>query len=365
MAASLGTGPLDHCDDLRGSARRSSPLVAFDALPGALIAVNRDRRIVALNAEALALFACTRDDYAGRPLRQLLPDLDCPVNETAAGDCPAIGRRSEPVHLHWQARPFDTATGVQLILLRDVADESRAVRALARSEAHVERLLREFECFAYVASHDLQEPLRMIRSFTALLARRHRERLDDEGREFLRFAHDGARHLQSLLNGLLDYTRLGAERVRDEQVDLEDVFRHAVRTLALTIEDAGADIVAAPLPTVIGSRSRLRTVFHHLLANSLKFKSPDRRLRVEISALRQDAAWQLCFSDNGAGIDRDHWQKVFALFQRLPRDRRLKGAGMGLALCRKICECQGGNIAIEASSAQGTRIIVTWPDAAP
>ncbi len=365
MAASLGTGPLDHVDDLRASARGSSPLVAFDALPGALIAVNRDRRIVALSAEALALFACSVDDYAGRPLRQLLPDLDCPVNAAATGDCSALGRRSEPVQLHWQVRPFDTATGVQLILLRDAAAESRAVRALASSEAHVDRLLREFECFAYVASHDLQEPLRMIRSFTDLLARRHRERLDDEGREFLRFAHDGAQHMQTLLNGLLDYTRLGAERVRDEPVNLDHVFRHAVRTLALSIEDAGADIVAAPLPTVSGSHSRLRTVFHHLLANSLKFRSPARRLRVEISALRRDSAWQLHFSDNGNGVDRDYWEKIFALFQRLPRDRRIRGAGMGLALCRKICECQGGDIAIEASSAQGTRIVVTWPDAAP
>lgn len=365
MAADLGSGPLEQFVDLRGTARRASPLVALDALPGALIAVNRDQCIVALNTDALDLFACSADDYAGLPLRELLPGLHCPANEAAAGDCTAIGRRSEALHLHWQARPLDAATGVQIILLHDRTSESRTIRALARSEAHVDRLFGEFECFAYVASHDLQEPLRMIRSFTDLLARRHRDRLDEEGREFLRFAHDGAQHMQKLLNGLLEYTRLGAERAHAQPVDLDEVFRHAVRTLALSIEDAGADIVATPLPTVSGSRSRLRTVFHHLLANSLKFRSPERLLRVEISATRRASAWQICFSDNGAGIHRDHWQRVFRLFQRLPRDRRVRGVGMGLALCRKICECEGGAIAVETSSAQGTRIVVTWPDAAP
>jgi light-regulated signal transduction histidine kinase (bacteriophytochrome) len=364
MAASLDSGPLDHFADLRAAGRHASPLVAFDAVPGALIAINRDRRIVAMNKDALALFACVADDWAGRPLRQLLPGVDSATGEASSGDCPVIGQRRDPLHVHWQARPFDPATGLKLILVRDMTAELQAAGALADSRAQVERLLREFDCFTYVASHDLQEPLRMIRSFTDLLARRHRERLDDEGREFLRFAHDGARHMQTLLNGLLEYTRLGAERPPAEAVALDGVFTHAVRTLALSIEDADADIVAAPLPTVSGSRSRLRTVFHHLLANSLKFRSPDRRLRVEVSALRCEAAWQLSFSDNGRGIDRDYWQRVFTLFQRLPRDRRIPGAGMGLALCRKICESHGGGIAVEASSAQGTRIVVTWPDAA-
>jgi len=362
MAASLDLGPLDQFGDQRGEVRPASPLVAFDSLPGAVVAANRDRRIVAINAEARALLGWRADDCAGRPLDQLLPGIDCSIHAAGTGDCTARNRRDEALLLHWQAQAFDTATGVQLILLRDVSAERRLALALEGSEASLDRLHREFETFAYVASHDLQEPLRMIRSFTDLLARRHGRRLDDEGREFLRFAHDGARHMQILLNGLLEYTRLGAEPLPAQPVDLDEVLTHAVRTLALTIEDAGAEIVATPLPVVGGNRSRLRTVFHHLLANSLKFRSAERRLRVEISATRCATAWRLCFADNGPGIDRAHWQKVFAMFQRLPRDRRLPGAGMGLALCRKICELQGGSIAIEASTGHGTRIAVTWPD---
>ena len=363
MAANPGPGPHTHALDWRAHAGATAPSVPFDALPGAQLALDREGRIVALTTGAAALFGRTVDDCAGRLLHFLLPSLTLAEVDTDAGETPGKHRAGELLTLRWEARPYDPTSGMQVILLTDLDEARHLQRDLSREKAAVARLQREFERFAYVASNDLQEPLRMVASFTELLTRRYRENLDEQGQEFLQFANDGARRMRTLLNALLEYSRLGAEPCVTQQVDLTQVYNDTIRTLSLALKDAEGAIVASHLPQVMGNRTQLRTLFYHLLSNSIKFRAPERPLRVEVTAVREASAWRLCVADNGSGIAAEYRTRVLAMFQRLPRDRRQPGAGMGRALCRKICELHGGSIEIEAAGASGTRVVVHWPDA--
>lgn len=341
----------------------ATPGVAFDTLPGAQLAIDCDGRVVAATPGAARLLGREAHELRDRPLVQLLPALALTGAGGDSGDVRAVHRGGEVLHLHWQFGPFDRTLGLQVLMLQDRGDSHALERELARAQRHAAQLQKEFERFAYVASNDLQEPLRMIASFTELLARRYRDRLDEQGQEFLYFAHDGARRMRGLLNALFEYSRLGAETLPLQPVDLSRVHHEIVRTLDLALHDAGGTIVVPTLPVVTGQRAHLLTLFYQLLSNAIRFRAPERALRVEITATRVDAAWLFCFADNGSGIPEEYRSRVLSMFQRLPRDRRQPGAGMGLALCRKICELQGGAIAVEANTPAGTRLLVTWPDA--
>lgn len=363
MAANPVTGSSKRYVDWRGSLADATPGVVFDALPGAMLAIDAQGRIAAATPGAASLFGRTVDELRERTLLQQLPGLADAGLESGEGDTTGQHRGGEALPLHWQCRPTDPTTGLKVVLLQDLR-ETRALRGeLDRARAQVARLQREFERFAYVASNDLQEPLRMVASFTDLLARRYRDRLDEQGQEFLFFAHDGARRMRILLNALFEYSRLGAEPVAMQMVDLAQVQHETVRTLGLALKDAGGTIACATLPVVTGHRAHLRSLFYQLLSNCIRFRAHDRPLHIEVSAVRKPAAWQLSFADNGMGIPAEYRSRVVSMFQRLPRDRRLPGAGMGLALCRKICELQGGSLDIDSNGDTGTRVTVTWPDA--
>jgi len=363
MAAKPDSSPQHQAGGWRAPADATSPSVPLDTLPGMQIALDREGRIVALTATAAALFGRAANDCRDRLLSFLMPEISLPDLDCESGDTTGRHRAGEILHLHWQSAGFDPTSGLQILLVTNLDEARHLQRELAREKASVARLRREFERFAYVASNDLQEPLRMVASFTELLSRRYRDKLDEQGQEFLHFAHDGARRMRLLLNALFEYSHLGVEPAATQQVDLTQICNETVRTLSLALKDAGGAIVAAHLPPVTGSRTHLRTLFYHLLGNSIKFQAPERPLRVEVSATRENSAWRLCFTDNGSGISAEYRTRVLAMFQRLPRDRRQPGTGMGLALCRKICELQGGTIEIETPSAPGTRVVVTWPDA--
>ncbi|HMM76010.1 MAG TPA: ATP-binding protein [Gammaproteobacteria bacterium] len=358
-AAAPARGPLAW----RGVLGAATPGVAVDTLPGAQLAIDCEGRVVAATLGAARLLGREVHELRDRPLAQLLPALALAEPGAQSGETRAVHRGGEVLHLRWQFGPFDRTLGLQVLMLHDLGDTHALERELTRARLRIARLQKEFERFAYVASNDLQEPLRMVASFTELLTRRYRDRLDEQGQEFLYFAHDGARRMRALLNALFEYSRLGVEALPLQPVDLARVHHEVLRSLSLALHDAGGTIVAGALPVINGQRAQLRTLFYHLLSNAIRFRAPERTLRVEISATRSEAAWQLCFADNGSGIPAEHRARVLAMFQRLPRDRRLPGTGMGLALCRKICELQGGSIAVEANTPAGTRIVVTWPDA--
>jgi len=248
--------------------------------------------------------------------------------------------------------------------------EEKAIRQAADLDAQAVELMRsnaELEQFAYVASHDLQEPLRKVASFCQLLEKRYGEVLDDRGRQYIYFAVDGARRLQVLINDLLTFSRVGRAGEARAIVPLDQPLDMAITALASVIEDSGA-VIERPerLPEVPGDRTLLTMLWQNLIGNAIKFRAPGRDPVVQVTAARQaDARWELSVADNGIGIAPEFAEKVFVIFQRLHGREAYPGTGIGLALCRRIVEHHGGTIRIDPAYSGGTRVCFTLPAADP
>jgi light-regulated signal transduction histidine kinase (bacteriophytochrome) len=239
------------------------------------------------------------------------------------------------------------------------SEESRAL--LDEQAADLKRSNTELEQFAYVASHDLQEPLRKVSSFTQLLQRRYGGRLDERADQYIAFAVDGANRMQALINDLLAFSRVGRVHADHDTVNLEEVLDRTLDTLSVAIEESGAEITHDTLPTVVGDTTQLGMLWQNLLSNSLKFRSPDRPPRIHISAAPADGVWRFTVSDNGIGIEPEFQEKVFILFQRLHTKDAYPGTGIGLAMCKKVVEFHGGTIGIDPDHRPGTRVLFTLP----
>jgi signal transduction histidine kinase len=228
-------------------------------------------------------------------------------------------------------------------------------RELARSNT-------ELEQFAYVASHDLQEPIRKVASFTQLLQRRYGGQLDERADEYIAFAVDGAKRMQTLINDLLAFSRVG--RIQDEHavVNLGESLSDALAGLSTLIEESGATINAGELPSVRGEPALLSLVFQNLVGNALKFRG-ERRPVVSIRANRDGENWRVSVADNGIGIDPQYAERIFVIFQRLHSKERYEGTGIGLAMCRKIVEYHGGRIWLDREVQEGTTLHFTLPAA--
>lgn len=227
---------------------------------------------------------------------------------------------------------------------------------LARSNAELER-------FAYIVSHDLKEPLRSITGFSGLLQRKLGPELDPDAQQYLEFIVGGARHMQALIDGLLEYARAGREQAAAQPVDLGDVVDKTRTQLAVLIEETGAEVVvSAPLPRIEGDPLRLGQLFQNLIGNALKFRS-EAPPRIRIEARDSGDCWQLAVADNGIGIEPKHQQRVFEVFQRLHGREEYPGTGIGLAICKKIVESHGGRIWVESTPGAGTTFLFTLPKA--
>ena len=245
-------------------------------------------------------------------------------------------------------------------------EEARVLLAEKTEElaAQAEELVRsntDLEQFAYVASHDLQEPLRKVTSFCQLLQRRYQGQLDERADQYIEFAVDGAKRMQNLINDLLAFSRVGRTTARFEEVDCDMVLDRALRNLESAIDDAEAEVVrCGPLPTVEGDPSLLGALFQNVVGNALKFRS-DAPPRVEVSATANDGEWSFRVVDNGIGIDAAYADRVFVIFQRLHAKELYPGTGIGLALCKKIVEFHGGRIWIDTAAPTGTTLCWTLP----
>jgi light-regulated signal transduction histidine kinase (bacteriophytochrome) len=224
----------------------------------------------------------------------------------------------------------------------------------------LERSNRELEQFAYVASHDLQEPLRMVGSFTQLLDQRYGDRLDDDGREFITYAVEGAHRMQELIQSLLHYSRVGSRGPQLAQTHCQAVLDGVLSHQRAAIEESGATLTVGPLPELPADATQLGHLFQHLILNAIKFRS-DRPLAIEVSAAEEDGEWHFAVRDNGIGIDPQYAERIFTLFQRLhPRDR-YPGTGIGLAVCKKIVQQHGGRIWVESQPGHGATFHFTLP----
>ncbi|MFF8962760.1 ATP-binding protein [Streptomyces globisporus] len=244
----------------------------------------------------------------------------------------------------------------------ELAETQKREDLLADQTQELRRSNSELEQFAYVASHDLQEPLRKVASFCQLLEKRYGTELDDRGKQYIAFAVDGAKRMQVLINDLLTFSRVGRVHESWKPVDLGQSLDRALGNLAAAVEESGA-VVERPeeLPELVGDATALTMVWQNLVGNAVKFRHPDRPPRITVSCEREDENWHLTVSDNGIGIAPEFADKVFVIFQRLHARDEYDGTGIGLALCRKIIEFHGGRIWLEPEPGEGTRIHFTLP----
>jgi len=260
-----------------------------------------------------------------------------------------------------QGKPLYFLTHVQDISRRKEAEE----KLLALND-ELQRSNHELEQFAYVASHDLQEPLRMVSSYTQLLAQRYESLLDQKGRDFIAFAVDGANRMQQLIHDLLLYSRVTTRGEAMAPLDTHLPLGDAVKNLQATIRETGAMVTNEELPPVFGDRTQIMQLFQNLIGNSIKFRRPGEPPRVQVSAGRFSRESRLCLfkvSDNGIGIEPEYVDRLFVIFQRLHTRKEYPGTGIGLALCKRIVNRHGGSIWLESEPGRGTTFFFTLPAA--
>ncbi|SNB44741.1 PAS domain S-box protein [Geobacter sp. DSM 9736] len=243
----------------------------------------------------------------------------------------------------------------------DISDRKDAEEALERTMEELARSNRELEQFAYVASHDLQEPLRMITGYLQLLERRYKGVLDDKATQYIEFAVDGAARMQKLIEGLLTWSRITTRKEELRTVDTEAVFAGAVANLRAAIAESGADVTREALPSVRGSETQLLQLFQNLLSNALKYRKPGVTPRIHVSARREGMHWFFSISDNGIGIEPRNFHRIFQIFQRLHTREEYPGTGIGLASCKKIVEQHHGRIWVESAPGKGSTFSFTIP----
>jgi signal transduction histidine kinase len=244
--------------------------------------------------------------------------------------------------------------------LRETAERKSAEVALLRTVAELNRSNEELGQFAYIASHDLQEPLRMVASYTQLLSKRYKGRLDADADEIIAFAVDGARRMQRLIQDLLAYSRIGTKGVTPHETSSEQAVEEAVANLRGAIEESHAVITCDPLPTVIADASQLIQLFQNIIGNALKYQNPGAP-RIHISSRQTESSLEFSVQDNGLGIEAKYFDKIFGMFQRLHKRDEFSGTGIGLPICKKIVERHGGTISVESSVGHGSTFRFTLP----
>jgi light-regulated signal transduction histidine kinase (bacteriophytochrome) len=242
----------------------------------------------------------------------------------------------------------------------DITERKRAEQTLREKTEELERSNQDLEQFAYVASHDLREPLRMVATYVTLLEREYGAQLGPQAQEYIRFAVEGAERMARLVSDLLAYARITPRTAPFGPVDLKSLAETVVHSLRATIDEAHAQVKVAELPTVPGDPLQLSQVLQNLLENALKFRS-DRKPRLELRAEPRGRDWMLSCHDNGIGIEPRFFTRIFELFQRLHTADRYPGTGMGLALCKKIVERHGGRIWVDSKFSEGTTVYFTLP----
>jgi signal transduction histidine kinase len=239
-------------------------------------------------------------------------------------------------------------------------ERMHAVKELEQMADELERSNADLQQFAYAASHDLQEPLRSVAGFVGLLAKRYKAKLDSDADDFIRYTVDGVRRMQTIIRDLLEYSRVGTNSGESKPVDTSSVVRKAISNLQAAIKDSGSTVTHDDLPTVIADEPQLVRLFQNLIGNAIKFKGKDSP-KVHIAAAKRDNEWIFSVKDNGIGIDPEHAQRIFVIFQRLHTREEYPGTGIGLAICKKIVEQHGGNIWVESEPGKGSTFFFTLP----
>ncbi|QLK26226.2 PAS domain S-box protein [Natrinema zhouii] len=329
----------------------------LDRISDAFYALDDEWRFTHLNGQAVELLQRSREELLDRVIWEVLPEAPNVYRdkfETAMDtqETVTFERYVAEIDTWLEFNVYPSETGLS-IYFRDVTERKAYQQKLEESNERLEQ-------FAYAASHDLQEPLRMVTSYLQLLEQRYSDALDDDAREFIEFAVDGAERMREMIDALLEYSRVETQGDPFQPIDLDAVLSDVRADLRLQIEESDADITAESLPRVEGDRSQLRQVLQNLLDNAIEY-SGDEPPRIRIAAERSGAMWDVSVRDEGIGIDPDDTDRIFEVFQRLHSREDHSGTGIGLALCRRIVERHGGEIRVESSPGGGSTFSFTIP----
>ncbi len=348
----------------------------LEAAPDAFVIADEQGRIVLVNRLTEDLFGYSRGELLGQNVEILLPArfrdghvshrthfTASPRTRAMGGAADLFARRKNGLEFPVEVSlsPIKTTEGMHIIsVIRDISERKRTQTLLAKQAAELARSNKELEEFAYVASHDLQEPLRMVTSYLQLLARRYKGQLDADADEFIAFAVDGAARMKNLIEDLLTYSRVTRHGQNFTDIACNDVLQAVLTDLKFAITDAQAEVKADALPVVTGDRPQLRQLFQNLISNALKFRS-GKQPEIRISVLREGDDWLFSVGDNGIGIAPEYFERIFVIFQRLHDSKTHSGTGIGLAVCRRIVERHGGRIWVESQEGHGATFYFTFP----
>jgi PAS domain S-box-containing protein len=337
---------------------------------------NQNGRIVQVNAQTEQCFGYARTALIGQPVDRLVPPrLRDGRTRDLFGACsevrdPEQRTVAELFGLREDGTEFPIEVGVQavvadrdvlvLIAIVDVTQQKNAEAALKKLADDLQRSNGDLAQFAYVASHDLKEPLRKVSSFCQLLKERYQGQLDAEAHRYIDYAVDGSRRMNALITALLELAQVNSRAARNVPVETSAACRVAVDNLSTVIEESGAEVTFGEFPVVLGDEAQLAQLFQNLIGNAIKFRGP-RSPVVTIDARRDDATWLFSVQDNGIGIEPAQHQRVFQIFQRLHTREKYPGTGIGLSICQRIVERHGGRIWIESTPGCGTTFFFTLP----
>lgn len=343
--------------------------VAVESAPSGMVMIDGTGKIVMVNREIERLFGYTREQLLGQSIEKLVPQrvrdrhpglrtafFAHPQARSMGAGRDLHGVRKDGVELPVEIglNPIETDEGT--FVLASVVD----ISARKRSEEELRRSNAELERFAYVASHDLQEPLRMVGNYVQLLGKRYKGELDADADEFIGFALDGAVRMQRLIEDLLAYSRVGTRGAELAPTDANSAVEQAIANLTLAIHEGKAVVTQDSLPVIPADKGQLEHVFQNLIANAVKFHGAEPS-RVHVSAARQDGDWVFSVRDNGIGIEPQYFDRIFVIFQRLHGREEYPGTGIGLAITKRIIERHGGRIWVESQLGQGTTFSFTIP----
>ena len=337
----------------------------------AIITKTLDGIIKTWNPAAVKLLGYLPGEIIGRPVTILLPgnrvDEEALILERIRRG--ELVEHFETVRRRRDGSFIDVSLTISPIVDRDgrIVGASKIMRNITEQKRIEGELLRsnaDLEQFAYLASHDLQEPLRMVASYTELLAHRYKGKLDERADKFIAYAVDGARRMQSLVTGLLEYSRIGPQGAPLVPVSTDEVLKDVLAVLRKPIAISGATIEDNNLPVVLGDASQLRQVFQNLISNAIKFNRDGTVPVIEVTAHPHEYGWLFSVSDNGIGFEMEHADRIFQMFQRLNERGKYDGSGIGLAMVKRILERHNGRIWVESTPDIGTTFFFILPRAA-
>jgi PAS domain S-box-containing protein len=348
---------------------------SFELAASGVAHVDLDGRFMRVNRSLTRILGYGESELVGRSVKEVSHPEDRDVTDAQRALVRSGHRESvrfEKRYIRKDGAVVWVSLGVALVrsgggapqyeiaMFDDITERKQAEAALREAHEELKRSNSELEQFAYVASHDLQEPLRMVASYTQLLGRRYHDRLDADAREFMGYVVDGAARMKQLIEDLLAYSRVGTKSRDFKAVELDKPLARALANLRAAIGDSGATVTSDPLPVLPVDEGQLAQVFQNLVGNALKFRS-SAAPRVHVSSLEKGDEWEIAVRDNGIGIEPQYFERIFMVFQRLHNKGDYPGTGIGLAIVKKVVERHGGRVRVQSQPGEGSAFIITLP----